>query len=277
MGRSSFYSPNEKITLEILDSNTFLADENLGSYTLDIVGFVKQNDDGIFENGVFSELGEDSASQWRWHAAKFFSTSLILEDKFVFSQATVDERLLYILISWRRPDNAFKFSYGGLARFFKILFWNSGKLSRKVRNDGLALRFMTWRTPYATSSCRDSTSIYLINSSNKCHYGYIHYTQNHYHPYYSPLLDIPDNLDDKIAAFYGFQSITAFTERKCFKSGHVKKVHYGSHSVAQINQDAQLEKEIFESVIERYQVDKEADDSFIKEQENKTKFTEAEN
>ena len=46
---------------------------------------------------------------------------------------------------------------------------------------------------------------------------------------------------------------------------------------AQINQDAQVEKEIFESVIERYQVDKEADDSFIKEQENKTKFTEAEN
>src|SRR6185312_11753782 len=119
MGRSSFYSPNEKITLEILDSNTFLADENLGSYTLDIVGFVKQNDDGIFENGVFSELGEDSASQWRWHAAKFFSTSLILEDKFVFSQATVDERLLYILISWRRPDNAFEFSYG-LARFFNF-------------------------------------------------------------------------------------------------------------------------------------------------------------
>jgi len=50
---------------------------------------------------------------------------------------------------------------------------------------------------------------------------------------------------------------------------------------AQINQDAQLEKEIFESakkwVIERYQVDKEvlvADDSFVK---NKTKLTEAEN
>ncbi|CAG8666627.1 10343_t:CDS:1, partial [Paraglomus brasilianum] len=49
--------------------------------------------------------------------AKFFSTSLILEDKFV---ATVDERLLYILISWRRPDNAFEFSYG-LAQFFKFV------------------------------------------------------------------------------------------------------------------------------------------------------------
>ena len=48
-----------------------------------------------------------------------------------------------------------------------------------------------------------------------------------------------------------------------------------------MDQDAQLEKEIFESakkwVIERYQVDKEvlvADDSFVKEQENKTKRTE---
>ena len=51
-----------------------------------------------------------------------------------------------------------------------------------------------------------------------------------------------------------------------------------------MDQDAQLEKEIFESakkwVIERYQVDKEvlvADGSFVKEQENKTKLTEAEN
>ena len=128
MGRSSFYSLNEKITLEILDSNTFLADENLGSYTLDIVGFVKQNDDGTFENGVFSEnwvkvqLPNGGGTQGELRIeAKFFSTSLILEDKFVFSQATVDERLLYILISWRRPDNAFKFSYGGLARFFKFV------------------------------------------------------------------------------------------------------------------------------------------------------------
>ena len=52
----------------------------------------------------------------------------------------------------------------------------------------------------------------------------------------------------------------------------------------QINQDAQLEKEIFESakkwVIERYEVHKEviaADDSFVKEQENKTKLIEEEN
>src|SRR6185312_16378602 len=122
MGRSSFYSLNEKITLEILDSNTFLADENLGSYTLDVVGFVKQNDDRIFENGVFSELGEGSGGGTQGELqieAKFFSSSLILEDKFVFSQATVDERLLYILISWRRPDNAFEFSYG-LARFFNF-------------------------------------------------------------------------------------------------------------------------------------------------------------
>ena len=116
MGRSSFYSLNEKITLEILDSNTFLADENLGSYTLDIVGFVKQNDDGTFENGVFSEnwvkvqLPNGGGTQGELRIeAKFFSTSLILEDKFVFSQATVDEHLLYILISWRRPDNRSSF------------------------------------------------------------------------------------------------------------------------------------------------------------------------
>ncbi|CAG8666475.1 10542_t:CDS:2, partial [Paraglomus brasilianum] len=90
----------------------FLADENLGSYTLDIVGFVKQNDDGIFENGVFSELGEGSGGGTQGELqieAKFFSSSLILEDKFVFSQATVDEHLLYILISWRRPDNRSSF------------------------------------------------------------------------------------------------------------------------------------------------------------------------
>ena len=126
MGRSSFYSPNEKITLEILDSNTFLADENLGQYTLDISGFVKQNDDGMFDNGVFQEqwvkvqLPNGSGTQGELQIeAKFFSTALILEDKFVFSPTAVNERLFYVLISWRRPDNAFEFSYG-VARFFNF-------------------------------------------------------------------------------------------------------------------------------------------------------------
>ncbi|CAG8453199.1 5634_t:CDS:10 [Paraglomus occultum] len=283
----SVYAPNEKINLEIFDSN-LLTDENLGHYTLDISGFVKQNDEGIFENGEFPEswvkvqLPNGSGTQGELQiGAKFFSTALILEDKFIFSPTTVNERLFYILISWRRPDNAFEFSYG-LARFFNFTSAEelrdiiTGKIiTRKTITIRIVRHFLTYQT-----------------------------TEGRY------------SLNDKIAAFYGFESTTKFTEhlRKHFKSDRVKKVHidvwvtavtlwymrlvavdyradwserYNSSYVwlkRQIDQDAQLETEIFESakkwVVERYEVDKEAiaaDDSFVKEQENKTKIIEADN